>query len=177
MTDNLRKLLVSETMAKPHSIIAKIIHWGWVAFFIYAYSKGLDSTEDLHQTGLLAFEMIFAIVFLVLLAARFTFMHFTTPTSLPKDTPQITKTLAKLGHIGVYASMVLIALSGMGIGGVFYMNGHGEGLLMNIATGFHDLSISFGLGMIALHIGASVGHRILGDGVWSSMVPFFFKEK
>ena len=51
-----------------HSLTAKVWHWGFIVVFIYALTKQLDEVEELEDLELLEAEMIFASIFLVILA-------------------------------------------------------------------------------------------------------------
>ena len=73
---------------RPHGRIAKILHWGFIAVFIYALTKQLDEVEELEDFSLVQYEMAFASIFLVLLFARFVYMQSTRPTALPGNTPR-----------------------------------------------------------------------------------------
>lgn len=156
----------------PHSRMAKIVHWGFIAVFIYALTKQLDEVSQLEDFALLRFEMIFAIGFLALLAARFVYMRRTRPTALPENTPKFVKRAARAGHLAIYASLAMIALSGMMIGTLYWV-GIKDGLLMAAVAEFHGASVMASYFAIGLHIAAAIFHRVLGDGIWSSMVPVF----
>ena len=58
-----------------HSRTAKILHCGFILVFLYALSKQLDELEELADNTLLQYEMVFAVVFLILLIARFSYMR------------------------------------------------------------------------------------------------------
>jgi len=59
------------------SYFAKLMHWGFVLLFIYAVLKQIESINQLEDGSLLKFEVVFAIVFLLLLAIRFFYMKKT----------------------------------------------------------------------------------------------------
>ena len=160
---------------KPHSPVARLFHWGFLGLFVYGISKGLDNVTQLADSAFWAFEMSFASVFLAVLGLRYWFMRRTRPTVLDENTPKWLRQLARLGHLALYTSLALIALSGLIIGGLFRF-GIAEGVLMDTAIGFHEVSINASYLLIAGHVLAAIGHRILGDGVWSTMVPIL-KEK
>ena len=160
---------------KPHSGIAKFFHWGFIGLFGYGFYKGLNNVDQLADTALLNFEMGFAAVFLAFLGARFLYMKATRPTSLPKESPKLIFWLARATHLGIYFSVALIALSGLMIGGL-YMAGITSGAIMALVIGLHELAIGASISLIVAHVTAAICHRIIGDGVWSSMVPVW-KER
>ncbi len=160
---------------QPHTLIARTFHWGFILVFIYAIYKQVDGVEALSEPGLLRFEVIFAIAFLALLAARFVYMKLTRPTALPDDAPALIKTLARLGHLGLYGSVGLIAASGLVVGAIYAADST-DGPLMGAAIFVHETSVTLSYIMIAIHVVAAIYHRVKGDGIWSSMVPVF-KER
>ena len=54
-----------------HSVLGKLFHWGFVAIFAYGIYKQADNISQLADDALLRFEVIFAILFLILLGALF----------------------------------------------------------------------------------------------------------
>lgn len=165
----------AHTTVKPHGILAKVFHWGFIAVFLYALTKQLDSVDQLVDPALLRFEVVFAIAFLVLLAGRFFYMRWAMPTALPDDTPRVMKTMARLGHLAIYGSLAMIAVSGLMIGAAYSISG-ASGLFMDVSLFLHETSVIAAFAMIALHIAAALFHRLKGDGIWSSMVPVW-KER
>ncbi|MEO0357080.1 MAG: cytochrome b/b6 domain-containing protein [Pseudomonadota bacterium] len=157
---------------KPHSIMARTIHWFFVVFYAYAIYKGLDNVEQLQDTALLRFEMIFAATFLAILVGRFFFMKFTRPTAVPPETPKLMRTAARLGHLATYISVGMIAATGLMIGAL-YWSGATSGVVIQSVIAVHEFCVTASYVMIGLHISAAIFHRIKGDGIWSAMVPVF----
>ena len=157
------------------SSFAKLMHWGFVLLFVYGLLKQIDSLNQLEDSSLLKFEVVFASVFLFLLLIRFIYMKTTQQSSLPESTPKPQIMAAKAVHTGMYMCLALIPLTGLLIGLLFWL-GLKEGLLINIVVGAHELSVSIIYWLIGIHIVAATYHRLKNDGVWSSMVPFW-KEK
>ena len=164
-----------QSVHSKYSSFAKLMHWGFVLLFVYGLLKQIDSLNQLEDSSLLKFEVIFASVFLFLLLIRFIYMKTTQQSSLPESTPKPQIMAAKAVHTGMYMCLALIPLTGLLIGLLFWL-GLKEGLLINIVVGAHELSVSIIYWLIGLHILAAVYHRLKNDGVWSSMVPFW-KEK
>ncbi len=158
------------TKITPHSMIARSIHWGFVALIAYALLKQVDSLGQLADPALLWFEISFVLLFLVLLGARFVFMRLTRPTALGEETPKLIRTMARLGHLGIYASLTMVAVSGLLIGGFYLLLGP-ESWAVSFAVGLHEMCVMASYFIVGGHVLAAVIHRIVGDGVWSSMVP------
>ena len=157
------------------SYFAKLMHWGFVLLFIYAVLKQIESINQLEDGSLLRFEVVFAIVFLLLLAIRFFYMKKTQQSSLPEQTPEPQKLAAKIVHTGMYICLAAIPLSGLMIGLLFWLELK-DGMLINIVIEAHEFAVSIIYWLIGIHILAATYHRLKKDGVWSSMVPLW-KEK
>jgi cytochrome b561 len=151
------------------------MHWGFVLLFIYAVLKQIESINQLEDGSLLKFEVVFAIVFLLLLAIRFFYMKKTQQSSLPEQTPEPQKLAAKIVHTGMYICLAAIPLSGLMIGLLFWLELK-DGMLINIVIEAHEFAVSIIYWLIGIHILAAIYHRLKKDGVWSSMVPLW-KEK
>ena len=161
----------SRKFAAPHSFLARLIHWSFVVLFAYGIFKGLDNVEQLSDTAFLQFEMWFAGGFLVVIFGRFLIMR-KIPSALPDTSPKLIKFLAKMAHIALYLAPAMIAISGMMIGAL-YSTGTTSGIMMDGVIWLHETSLTATYVLIAGHVAAALGHRFLGDGVWSSMVPIF----
>ena len=148
------------------------MHWGFVLLFIYGLLKQIDELNQLKDEALLKFEVIFAVIFILLLLIRFVYMRTTQKTSLPQSTPRSQVIAAKVVHSGMYICLALIPLTGLLIGLLFWL-GLEDGFLINLVVGSHELVVSLIYWLIGLHILAASYHRLKKDGVWSSMVPFF----
>ena len=61
----------TKAAAGRYSALALLCHWGFAALFIYGVIKQVDDVGQLADADFLRFEMVFAIIFLILLAGRF----------------------------------------------------------------------------------------------------------
>ncbi len=154
-----------------YTAIAKLFHWGFVILFLYGILKQVDNINQLEDVSLLKFEILFALIFLFLLLIRFYYMKNTKNPSLPKNTPKIQKICAKTVHYGMYLCLSLIAISGLLIGFLFWLNIENNFLIEGIII-IHESSVTMIYWLIAAHVTGALYHRVLSDGVWSSMVPF-----
>ncbi|MEM7078469.1 MAG: cytochrome b/b6 domain-containing protein [Pseudomonadota bacterium] len=162
----------NQSRVAPHSRTAKFFHWGFIGVFIFALTKQLDEVEELEDFSLLQYEMGFAVVFLFLLATRFVFMHSTQPSALPDDTPGRMRLAARVVHLGMYAGLALIPITGLCIGGL-YWNGIKQGIAMEFFLLAHEIAVNSSYFLIAAHIAAAWYHRRQNDGIWDAMVPFW----
>ena len=155
-----------------HSRTAKILYWGFILVFLYALSKQLDELEELADHTLLQYEMVFAVVFLILLIARFSYMRLTTPTVLSASAPRRMRIASQAVHLGMYFCLAMIPLTGLGIGGL-YWGGPRSGSVMEGLLLAHEIFVNTGFFLIFAHVAAAFYHRRLSDGVWNSMVPIW----
>jgi len=153
-----------------YSLVARLLHWGFILLFAFGIVKQVEDVAQLADAAFLRFEMVFAIIFLIVLGARFAYMKATQSSALPADTPVWQRRAAALVHYGMYASLAAIALSGILVG-LIYGAGMTSGLILEAALEFHGLTVLVSYWLIAIHISAALYHRWLQDGVWSAMVP------
>ena len=158
-----------------YSIIAKLMHWGFVLLFAYGVFKQVDNVAELSDPSLFRLEIVFASIFLILLLGRFFYMTKTQRSALPENTSYIQKIAAKFVHLGMYISLGSIALTGLGIGGLYWI-GLKEGLIMEAVISIHEFSVTATYWLVGIHILAALYHRFKADGVWSAMVPFAKSE-
>ena len=167
--------MTKQNEKKQYSLLAKFWHWGFVLLFIYGVTKQVNEIEQLEDKLFFQFEIVFAVIFLFLLAIRFVYMNKTQETSLPDDTSKIQKIAARTVHLGMYSALAGTAITGLLIG-LFFWLGFTEGLFIDFLTAIHSFVVNGLYWLIGIHIIAAVYHRLKKDGVWSSMVPFL-KEK
>jgi cytochrome b561 len=84
--------------------------------------------------------------------------------------------LAKVVHLGMYASLTLIALTGLLIGGLYY-SGVKEGSVLETVLELHEIFFWTSVNLMVLHTVGAIYHRFQGDGVWSAMVPVLKEEQ
>ena len=155
-------------MINTHTFLAKFIHWTFIPLYAYGIFKQVDDLNQLKDTSLLNFEILFAIVFLIIVLLRYFYMK-NTPTllgandELPKGHLFIAKTVHRL----VYFSLIMLPTTGLLIAGLIYLETGG----IEIAITLHEFSAFLSYLVIALHVGASLYSRFKGEGMWNAMVP------
>ena len=154
-----------------HSFLGKSLHWFFVILFGYGVFKQIENKEQLNDLALLISEMLFAVAFLLFLMFRFIYMKRRYKTALPSETSKIQLIAAKAVHMSMYIVLSGIAISGLGIGTLFWL-GYKNGLFIEIMIWLHELLFSAAVWLISIHILAAIYHRTQNDFVWSSMVPF-----
>jgi len=160
-----------------HTLIAKISHWGFIILYTYGMVKQLDDLSQLEDAGLLYFEVVFSIIFLLIVVFRYLYMRkYKTFLGASKAVPMAHQYLAKAIHISMYLCLVLLPLSGLFIAGLYTL-GITRGLMQDFAVGLHEFSASLSYLLIIIHVVGAVYSRMKGEGIWTSMVPFWKEDK
>ena len=151
-----------------HTTLAKFIHWTFSLLYAYGIFKQVDDLNELEDVSLLNFEILFAIVFLIIVLMRYFYMK-DTPTLLGAhdDVAKGHLFIAKTVHRLVYFSLIMLPTTGLLIAGLFNLGMGG----IEIAIAIHEFSAFLSYVVIGLHVGASVYSRLKGEGLWNAMVP------
>ncbi len=162
-------------MGESHTFLAKTIHWLFIVLYAYGIFKQIEDIEQLEDTGLLIFEVIFASVFLLIVIMRYVYMRrFETFQGATVTVPKIHKYFAKTVHRLMYLCLILLPITGLMIAGLYSQGYTNEDqFMLNSALEIHGLSADLSYLLIVIHIGAAFWSRIKGEGVWSSMVPIW----
>tara|TARA_B100000945_G_scaffold166662_1_gene133579 strand:+ start:124 stop:690 length:567 start_codon:yes stop_codon:yes gene_type:complete len=155
-------------MINTHTFLAKLIHWTFIPLYAYGIFKQVDDLNELEDTSLLNFEILFAIVFLIIVLFRYFYMK-DTPTLLGShnDVHKGHLLLAKTVHNLVYFSLIMLPTTGLLIAGLFSLGIGG----IDVAIAIHEFSAFLSYVLIALHVGATLYSRYKGEGLWNAMVP------
>ena len=151
-----------------HTTLAKFIHWTFTLLYAYGIFKQVDDLTELEDASLLNFEILFAIIFLILVLVRYFYMK-DAPTLLGAhdDMPRGHLFIAKTVHRLVYFSLIMLPTTGLLIAGLFNLGMGG----IELAIALHEFSAFLSYVVIALHVGASLYSRYKGEGLWNAMVP------
>ncbi len=160
---------------RSYSLLAKCMHWAFIGVFAYAVINAVDEVEELENFTFLMKEVLFAITFLSLLLFRFIYMRSARAAMPQLDMPKSLILLARVVHLGMYASLALIAITGLIIGGLYYI-GVKDGLVLEAILLSHEIFFWTSVNLMGLHIAGAIYHRVQGDGVWSAMVPMLKEE-
>lgn len=165
-------------MGESHTFLAKTIHWLFILLYAYGIFKQIENLEQLEDTGLLIFEVIFACIFLVIVIMRYVYMRrFETFQGATVPVSKMHKYFAKTVHRLMYLCLILLPITGLMIAGLYSQGYTNEDqIMLNSVLEIHGLSADLSYLLIVVHIGAAFWSRIKGEGVWSSMVPIW-KEK
>tara|TARA_B100001029_G_C14865193_1_gene341318 strand:- start:101 stop:664 length:564 start_codon:yes stop_codon:yes gene_type:complete len=153
-----------------HTLLAKFIHWTFTLLYAYGIFKQVDDLNELEDRSLLNFEILFAIVFLILVLMRYFYMK-DTPALLGANT-HVHKghlIIAKTVHRLVYFSLIMLPTTGLLIAGLFNLGMGG----IEVAIAIHEFSAFLSYAVIALHVSASIYSRFKGEGLWNAMVPIW----
>lgn len=171
-------------MQKSHTKVAKAIHWSFILLYVYGIFKQVNELDELEDTNLLLFEIIFATIFLVIVILRYSYMsRFKTFLGAREPVHIVHYYFARTVHKAMYACFILLPLTGLMIAGL-YSQGYTvnatpdeEQTIMDVVLDLHGAVADLSYMLIFLHIGAAIYSRIKGEGVWSSMVPILKEDK
>ena len=160
-------------MINTHTFLAKLIHWTFIPLYAYGIFKQVDDLNQLEDPSFLNFEILFAIVFLIIVLLRYFYMKDTQTLLgahdvLPKGHLFIAKTVHRL----VYFSLIMLPTTGLLIAALVSLETEG----IEVAVLIHEFSADLSYVVITLHIGATLYSRFKGEGLWNAMVPVW-KEK
>ena len=171
-------------MQKSHTLLARSIHWSFILLYVYGIFKQVNELDELEDTNLLLFEIVFATVFLVIVILRYSYMsRFKTFLGARVPVHIVHYYFARTVHKAMYACFILLPLTGLMIAGL-YSQGYTvnatpdeEQTVMDLVLDLHGAVADLSYMLIFLHIGAAIYSRIKGEGVWSSMVPILKEDK
>ena len=167
---------MEKAMQGSHTTFGKVLHWGFIVLFVYGIAKQVDDLSQLEDSALLAFEVMFATVFLAIVVMRYLYMRrFETFLGATEPVPIAHRYLAKSIHVSMYLCLIMLPLSGLLIAFLF-TRGIEDGPMQDFAISLHGFSADLSYLLIAVHIGAALWSRIKGEGVWTSMVPVWREE-
>ena len=155
-----------------HSFVSKILHWSFTLLYAYWILKQVNDISQLEDSTQIEFEVIFAIVFLLIVIFRYFYMKwFPTLIGAPESISKVHILFARSIHVGMYFSLAMLPISGLMIASLF-APGFKEGLLQAIALGLHDFSASLSYWLMGIHILAAVYSRLKGEMIWHAVVLF-----
>ena len=172
------------SVQRSHTKVAKAIHWSFILLYVYGIFKQVNELDELEDTNLLLFEIIFATIFLVIVILRYSYMsRFKTFLGAREPVHIVHYYFARTVHKAMYACFILLPLTGLMIAGL-YSQGYTvnatpdeEQTIMDLVLDLHGAVADLSYMLIFLHIGAAIYSRIKGEGVWSSMVPILKEDK
>ena len=171
-------------MQNSHTLLARSIHWSFILLHVYGIFKQVNEFDELEDTNLLLFEIVFATTFLVIVILRYSYMRrFKTFLGAREPVHIVHYYFARTVHRAMYACFILLPLTGLMIAGL-YSQGYTvnatpdeEQTVMDVVLDLHGAVADLSYMLIFLHIGAAIYSRIKGEGVWSSMVPILKEDK
>ena len=171
-------------MQNSHTLLARSIHWSFILLYVYGIFKQVNELDELEDTNLLLFEIVFATTFLVIVILRYSYMRrFKTFLGAREPVHIVHYYFARTVHKAMYACFILLPLTGLMIAGL-YSQGYTvnatpdeEQTVMDVVLDLHGAVADLSYMLIFLHIGAAIYSRIKGEGVWSSMVPILKEDK
>ena len=156
--------------AKPHGFVTKGLHWLSAAMIAYGYFKGLDDVSELADPGLFQLEVIFALALGAIFLVRLIWTKAVVgATRLPQDAPAWEHKASQLVQHGLYGSVFMIVLTGLGIALGFATPVLGV-IFLTAMIGLHEVALTIMPLLLLTHIAGAVWHKtIRRDGVLESM--------
>lgn len=156
--------------ARPHGFVTRLIHWVAAGLVAFGYLKGLDNVRQLADPALLRSEVLFALALGAVFVVRLIWTHrIAGPTRLPQAAPGWEHRASRAVHIGLYASVLAIVLSGLGIALGVSAPALG-GPFLAAMIGLHEVSLVVLPLLLAIHVAGALWHKIVRrDGVLESM--------
>ena len=106
-------------MENSHTLLAKTIHWTFSILYAYGIFKQVEDLEELEDASLLFFEILFAVVFLVIVMLRFFYMKDAkTLLGAHEEMHKGHLFIAKATHRLVYFSLIMLPTTGLLIAGI-----------------------------------------------------------
>ena len=157
-------------MAEPHGFVTKGIHWISAGLLGFGYLKGLESVSQLADPALLQFEITFALALGALFMVRWVWTkRVAGATRLPDVAPNWEHVASRAVHLGLYAGVFLIVVSGLGIALGYSIPVLG-GLFLTAMLGLHELALTIVPLLLLTHVAGALWHKIVRrDGVLESM--------
>lgn len=158
------------TQAKPHGFVTRSIHWVSAGLIGYGYLKGLDNVNQLADPGLLQFEVMFALALGAVFGLRLIWTHKVGGTTrLPDTAPKWEHFASRAVHLGLYASVFGIVLSGLAIALGYTVPALG-GLFLGAMIGLHEMTLAIMPVLLVAHIAGALWHKVVRrDAVLESM--------
>lgn len=158
------------TQATPHGFVTRSLHWVSAALIAYGYAKGLNNVSQLADPALFRFEVGFALFLGAVFVLRLIWTkRFAGTTRLPRTAPHWERVASRVVHIGLYASIFAIILSGLGIAFAFATPAL-PGAVMMVMIGLHEAALVALPLLLGIHIVGALWHKFIRrDGVMESM--------
>jgi len=162
------------TAMNSHTFLAKTIHWTFSILYAYGIFKQVDDLDQLEDPSLLNFEILFALIFLVIVMLRFLYMK--DVKTLLGSHYEIHKGhlfIAKATHRLLYFSLIMLPTTCLLIAGMFNSGTPG----MRIAISLHEFAAFLSYITIGIHVAASLYSRFKVEGIWNAMVPIWQESR
>ena len=156
--------------AAPHGFVTRGIHWLSAGLIGFGYFKGLESVSQLAEPTLFWTEIVCALVIGGLFLIRLIWTKMVAGTTrLPNHAPRWEHFASKAVHLGLYASVFGIVLSGLGIA-LAYSTPWLSGLFMGAMIGLHEFTLAAMPLLLLAHVAGALWHKVVRrDGVLESM--------
>lgn len=176
-----------------YNVPARILHWLMAALVLGLIPVGFLMLQDwlsrdLRNTMFISHKNIGSLM-LLLIFVRLAYRFFNPPKLKPVDLAPVQELAAKATHIGLYAMLLIMPLSGyvrvraggfpieaLDAMGIPALVPRSEALAEFAKTVHYYAAYAF-IVLIAMHVGAALFHGLVRkDGIFSRMWPIFARE-
>lgn len=159
-----------------HGFTTKGLHWVSAGLIVYGYYKGLDDVSQLADPALLRTEILFALVLGAVFLVRLIWTQKVAgATRLPDTAPRWEHRASRAVHLGLYAGVFGIVLTGLGIA-LAYVTPALSGFVLEAVLFLHQLALTTTQLLLVAHIAGALWHKFVRrDGILETMtgkLPF-----
>lgn len=155
--------------ARPHGLVAKLLHWGTAGLLLFAFIDNGDVTGALRDPAAMRFEAWVGLAVLATFALRWVWMRWMNggASRLPASAPAWERWASRVAHNSLYLCVGLIVLTGLSIPLAQAVGGRG---LVGAAADLHEFVAGLTLWVIAAHVAAALWHKLVRrDGMWEAI--------
>ncbi len=177
--------MASAATSSRYGTVAIWLHWLMAALVVVAFLVGDQMAEAARaeRAGWLGWHAPLGLMVMLGVILRLAWRFGNPPPPLPADLPAWQHRLAQLAHLGLYALMVLLPLSGLiaalATGRPLPLAGFGAlPPLMPELHGLHEAAetahvvmTKLLLALVGLHVAGALWHLLRADGVAWRMIP------
>jgi cytochrome b561 len=182
-----------QELVTKYKVPARVFHWLMALLVVGMIPVGflmIDETlsRELRNTMFISHKNM-GVLMLILIALRLLYRLLNPPRLRPVELPKLQEFAAHMTHIGLYALLIIMPLSGyirVRAGGfpIKVLDSLGVPALVPRSEALAEFAKSvhyFGAyaiaALIAMHVGAALYHAVIcKDGIFSLMWPIFSRE-
>jgi cytochrome b561 len=163
--------------AKPHGVVAKILHWATAGLLLFAYVANGDVTNALRDPAAMRMEAMLGLGIVAVFGLRLLWMaRFNGgATRLPGSAPKWEHRASRLAHHAMYLCVAAIVATGLLIPAALAW---ATPFWVDVARDVHEFMTNLTLFVIGAHVAAALWHKLVRrDGIWESIGTPWWQPK